>query len=151
MKKPLPLPDYENIQNLSVLREAAAAYISNDTYFIIDKAREGVTKGAFMKFVESLDYSFKEIASILNLSERTLHRYKDSTKMSKDASERALHLASLYNKGADVFGSKDAFNAWLKQPNPIFWDKRPIDFLDTIFGFQLIEDELIKMEYGIFA
>jgi putative toxin-antitoxin system antitoxin component (TIGR02293 family) len=104
-----------------------------------------------MKFIESLDYSFKEVANILNVSERTLHRYKDATKLSKDASERALHLAHLYNKGAEVFGSKGAFNTWLKQPSPVFWNKKPIEFLDTIFGFQLIEDELVKIEFGIFA
>ena len=143
------LPEFEH-QKL-VFQEAAAAYISNDTHFIIDKAREGVTKGAFMNFVESLDYSLKEIAGILNVSERTLHRYKDATKLSKDASERALHLANLYNKGAEVFGSKEAFNSWLKQPSPVFWNQKPIDFLDTIFGFQLVEEELVRMEFGIFA
>ena len=136
---------------MMVFEEAAAAYISNDTHYIIDRARQGVTKGSFMKFMDSLGYSLKEIAEILNISERTLHRYKDATKLSKDASERALHLANLYTKGTEVFGSKDAFNGWLKQPSPIFWNKKPIEFLDTIFGFQLIEEELLKMQFGIFA
>src|SRR5687767_9506169 len=94
----------------------APQYLAASTQYI-DLARKGITKGSFMKFVESLDYSLKEIAEILNISERTLHRYKDATKLSKDASERALHLANLYTKGAEVFGSKEAFNAWLKQPN----------------------------------
>jgi putative toxin-antitoxin system antitoxin component (TIGR02293 family) len=147
MRKPVPESEHPKW----AFELAAAAFSSGNTHIIIEQAREGVTKGAFMKFMDSLGYSLKEIADILNISERTLHRYKDATRLSKDASERALHLASLYSNGTEVFGSKEAFNAWLKQPSPVFWNKKPIEFLDTIFGFQLIEEELLKMEFGIFA
>jgi uncharacterized protein (DUF2384 family) len=32
-----------------------------------------------------------------------------------------------------------------------FNNEMPISFLDTIFGFELLEQELGRIEYGIFA
>ena len=97
------------------------------------------------------DLTLKETAIILNISERTLQRYIPTDILSKDVSDRTLHLQRLYERGTDVFGSLNNFKSWMKTPVLIFNNQLPISFLDTIFGFELLEDELGRIEHGIFA
>lgn len=130
-----------------VLEEPAFFY----PYHFIDTSRNGIPKSFFMKLAEQLNYTIKEIAEVLNISERTLHRYDDQSRLSKDASERALHFIRLYQKGSSVFGSEAAFNQWMKTPNLVFKNKIPMSYLDTTFGFEMLEDELGRIEHGVFA
>ncbi|MDB5228899.1 MAG: hypothetical protein JWN78_3092 [Bacteroidota bacterium] len=142
------------VKEVSVLQEPEVQYIAGNTAFpyrIIDTARDGISKGSFMNFINKFDYTLREVASVLNLSERTLQRYENSDKLSKDASERALHFKRLYTKGETVFGSIDAFNEWMKTSNLLFNNKKPMSYLDTSFGFEMLEDELGRIEHGIFA
>lgn len=143
------------IENKIILEEPQAEYttisLPSFPYNIIEVAREGISKGSFMNFINKFNFTLRDVASILNLSERTLQRYDNTDKLSKDASERALHLQRLYKKGEEVFGSATIFNEWMKTSNLMFNNKTPIFYLDTIFGFEMIEDELGRIEHGIFA
>lgn len=92
-----------------------------------------------------------EISGILHISERTLQRYHAEDRLSPDTSERALMLAKLYERGVAVFNDANNFTDWLRTPLPAFNHQPPIQLLDTSFGFQLIENELGRIEYGVFA
>ena len=124
---------------------------SDDAHNLINRARIGISMRQLEKIINRYDLTLKEIAAILNISERTLQRYEDADILSKDASDRALHLQRLYERGAEVFGTLDNFMSWMKSPILIFKNEKPISFLDTIFGFEMLEDELGRIEHGIFA
>ncbi|MEN9448283.1 MAG: hypothetical protein RJA25_1573 [Bacteroidota bacterium] len=122
-----------------------------DTQTLIQHSRTGIPMQRIIKYMNLYDISLKEMAAILNLSERTLQRYNKEDILSKDASDRALHLQRLYTRGAEVFGTLDNFKNWMKSSILIFENEKPISFLDTIFGFELLEQELGRIEHGIFA
>ena len=128
-----------------------SAILSDDSRRLIYKSRAGLSMYQINQLVKRYDLSLKEIASILHLSERTLQRYAPSDLLSPESSERALRLQRLYEKGAAVFGTLDNFTNWMKSQVLIFKNEKPISFLDTIFGFELLEDELGRIEHGIFA
>lgn len=123
----------------------------DDAYFLINKSRNGVFMQQLQNLMNKYDLALKEIATILNISERTLQRYDANDILSKDVSDRALHLQRLYERGTEVFGTLENFKGWMKSPIFIFKNEKPISFLDTIFGFELIEKELGRIEHGIFA
>lgn len=135
-------------KSTAMLLEEPALYYP---YELIDTSRNGLSKGFLMKFADQFQYTIREIADILNISERTLHRYTGEAKLSKDASDRALHFIRLYKRGAAVFGTEEAFNQWMKTPNRIFDNQLPMSFLDTTFGFEMLEDELGRIEHGVLA
>jgi putative toxin-antitoxin system antitoxin component (TIGR02293 family) len=128
-----------------------SAIIKDDAHLLINKSRTGMAMYQIENLMKRYDLTLKEMAAVLNISERTLQRYEDKDVLSKDASERALHLQRLYERGADVFGTLDNFCGWMKSPVLIFSNEKPISFLDTIFGFELLEQELGRIEHGIFA
>jgi putative toxin-antitoxin system antitoxin component (TIGR02293 family) len=128
-----------------------SSIVKDDAHLLINKSRNGMAMYQIENLMKRYDLTLKEMAAVLNISERTLQRYEDKDVLSKDASERALHLQRLYERGADVFGTLDKFKGWMKASILIFNNEQPISFLDTIFGFELLEQELGRIEHGIFA
>jgi putative toxin-antitoxin system antitoxin component (TIGR02293 family) len=139
-------------KDLPVFAEVSyASIVTDDAHRLIDRSRNGMTMYQIENLMKRYDLTLKEMAAVLNISERTLQRYEDEDILSKDASERALHLQRLYERGADVLGTLANFCDWMKSPVLIFSNEMPITFLDTIFGFELLEQELGRIEHGIFA
>ncbi|MGH2645515.1 MAG: type II RES/Xre toxin-antitoxin system antitoxin [Chitinophagaceae bacterium] len=145
-------PKKYNIDNelSSILREPGASY-NFQPFNLIGISRNGILKKTLSLLTEKLSFTVLEVAKVLHVSERTLQRYNSEDKLSPDISERALMLARLYERGLEVFENSDNFTDWLRTPLPAFNGQQPIQLLDTSFGFQLIFDELGRIEYGVFS
>lgn len=119
------------------------------TLDLITLSRKGITKKAALALAKKLDMSTAELLVVLHVSERTWQRYEDTRLLAQDVTERALQLATLYQQGEEVFGQAEKFRGWMSYPNPIFDGKKPIDLLDSLYGFRAIEEELIRIDYGV--
>jgi putative toxin-antitoxin system antitoxin component (TIGR02293 family) len=111
-------------------------------------ARKGIKAKVFYDFSESINVSEKSLAVLLNLSSRTISNYKTQHKLLGPVqSEHLLKLIALYVKGEEIFGNIDEFNYWLKKP---FWNakEKPIDWLVTPGGVDLVMDELNRLAYA---
>ena len=92
--------------------------------------------------------SEKLLASVLNLSPRTISNYRDQNKdLDANYSEHLLKLIALFEKGKEYLGTIDEFNSWLEKP---FWnsEEKPSDFLNTSGGVDLLIDRLERMAQG---
>lgn len=118
---------------------------------LVALSRRGISKRLVIQLSEALLISNPVILNALHVSERTWQRYTDTKLLPQDMTERALQLASLYQMGEEIFGQAEKFRSWMQYPNPIFGGKKPIDLLDSLYGFRAIEDELVRIDYGILA
>lgn len=142
---------YSNDEELtSFVKEPGGSY-ALQPYDLIGISRSGILKKTLSLLSKRLSFTTNEISRILHISERTLQRYHADDRLSPDISERTLMLAKLYERGVEIFHDAANFTDWLRTPLPAFNYQPPIQLLDTSFGFQLIEDELGRIEYGIFA
>lgn len=98
-----------------------------------------------------LNLTQTDLFGILHISARTWQRYTDEKLLTQEVTEKALQLANLYKHGEDVFGESWRFQGWMNHPSLALGGKKPIELLDTTFGFQLVGDELIRIEHGILA
>lgn len=115
---------------------------------IVSTARKGIRTKVFYDFAQTIKIPEKNLASILNLSSRTISNHHAEEKVLKPIySEHLLKLINLYEKGETIFGNIDEFNYWLRKP---FRIKKiiPFDLLDTSGGVDLIINELDKLAQG---
>lgn len=133
------------------LKEERAFKAVQSTTDFIDRIREGLPKKALDHLAGVMGVSSAEMAGIIHISDRTLRRYTPAQKLSAGQSERIIELARLYARGADVFDSLDAFKTWMATPVDALGAKKPMAFLDTSMGIELLMDELGRIEQGIFA
>lgn len=134
----------------NLLGGAKSAASSSDLD-IITLARQGFPKKALLALAQKISLNIQDLANILHISERTLQRYEDDAIIKTEYAEKAVELARLYTRGEEVFGSIDKFKLWVKTPSLVFDGEAPVSFLDTSAGFDMVFNELGRIEHGIFV
>ncbi|WP_299249338.1 antitoxin Xre/MbcA/ParS toxin-binding domain-containing protein [uncultured Aquimarina sp.] len=143
--------DYDGLESEGLLRYLNLDIPLHNIYDFIELSRNGIDKRALVHLAKTIDFDLSELAHVLHLSERTIQRYELNKKLSTEASAKALQLAKLYARGENIFGDLDRFKRWMEHPNIALATKKPKELLDTTFGFQLLNEELVRIEHGIFA
>jgi len=119
-------------------------------YTVIDKSRQGVLRSEADKVAGLVGLTDIEMARILNMSVRNLHRLKSDDGLARDASERLLLLANLLRHGLDVFDDdSETLAEWLRSPIRELNSQSPLSLMDTTTGFGLVDDVLGRIEHGI--
>lgn len=125
---------------------------NKDVFKLIKATREGVDYDTFDNLSVRFPLNNSDWSRILNVSERTIQRYRrEKKRFDSTRSERLLLIMLLLKKGVDVFGSSDNFITWLNSKNISLGGIKPIKMLDNTFGVNLIKDELIRIEHGVLA
>lgn len=121
-------------------------------FAIIEQAQQGVPTQQVDQLAELLGISLKEMATILQVAERTLHRFRSEGQLDQQTSERLLLLENLTAHGLLVFdGRAEALADWLRYPLRELKGQAPLQWLNTISGFGLVDDVLTRIEYGVYS
>ena len=118
---------------------------------LIEFSRKGLSRAAVDLVAQKIGLSDREMARILNISERTFHRYTPDTQLDTSSTERLLKLMLLYQHGEEVFSNLEDFKPWMRQSMRIFGDKSALDLLDTVTGFECVNNVLSRMEFGTYS
>ena len=118
---------------------------------LIEFSRKGLSRATVDLVAQKLSLSDREMARILNISERTFHRYTPDTQLDTSSTERLLKLMLLYQHGEEVFSNLEDFKPWMRQSMRIFGDKSALDLLDTVTGFEWVNNVLSRMEFGTYS
>jgi len=138
---------YKNDEDapISCVSEANVAYLITTT-------RKGIPFNIFTEMTKESPFSLDEWSGFLNLSERTMQRYKKEKKAFDPIhSERIMEITMLYNRGTEVFGNHTKFDLWLNSTNIAMGGVKPKDLLDSTFGIGMLRNELIRIEHGVLA
>lgn len=117
----------------------------------LEIVRVGLPWRSFELVTKELALPMEETTRWLRLSPRTLARRKTAKRFDPEQSERLLRLASVWTRACVVFGSKTKARAWLRAPSRALRGEVPLSLLDTDIGTQSVEEELVRIEYGVHA
>jgi putative toxin-antitoxin system antitoxin component (TIGR02293 family) len=115
---------------------------------LIERIRAGVKKSAWKQLIQKIDHTEKELEFMLPSSISSMQK---KSVYDKETSERIYELAKLYGKGYDVFDTKADFKAWLYSPSKALGGKNPFDLLDSSFGFEIVEHEILRIQYNVYS
>ena len=136
-----------NMDVTSVLSKYEPFFQNNIS--LLYKAKKGLSPQAVFDFILLSDLPNEQVEAVLNKSIKTFQNYREKkTALNAITSEKLLKLFALYSKGIGIFGSIDAFRDWLSRPAYGIRVQVPQDMIDTITGIGLINEELIRIEYG---
>ncbi len=125
----------------------------NSDLSIVRSANQGVNSIIFNELVEISGINRNFLAEeVFDVSLKTMLRYqKEKKKLNPRNSEIALKLLNLLNKGMEIFGSMESFISWLNKPAFGLGKQIPLRLMNTNTGIDLIEQELIRIEFGALA
>ncbi len=122
----------------------------SDKMLIIAAIRRGIPYSFFDLIQSNAPLSESDWANFLDISTKSLHRYKLSSKRFKPyQSEKIIEMAEVTNVGIDVFGDMDKFKLWLTTPNFALGNMKPMELLKDSYGKELVISELTRINYGI--
>ncbi len=114
----------------------------------INRIRDGVKKVEWKQFIKSIRATEKEFEHIIPTSISSMQKKEI---YDKGTSERIYELAGLFGLGYSVFDSEENFKLWLVTPAKTLGGKKPFELLDSSFGFQLVENEIIRIQYNVYS
>ena len=123
----------------------------SNEFEIIDFIREGLPKQAILSVLQNTSISRTQLSWILHISARQLNRYADEDRLSPEQSNFLYELSRLYIRATDILGDRTTADNWLHRANIALNDKPPIEMLDTVEGFRLVDDVLSQIEYGFYS
>lgn len=115
---------------------------------LIDRIRKGVKKSDWKELIKSLGATEKEFEFILPTSISSMQK-KDV--YDQETSERIYEISKLFGLGFEVFDSHEKFKQWLMTPARPLGNKKPFDLLDSSFGFELVANEIIRIQYNVYS
>lgn len=110
----------------------------------------GVPKATIRYLAESLGIDTKLLIEYLPVTNRNLQRYQDTDLLNDVVSDHIVALAELFAYGESTLG-KERFRHWIQSPILALGNQTPISFLKTHKGIGIIHDELMRIDFGIFA
>ncbi|MGV8815793.1 MAG: antitoxin Xre/MbcA/ParS toxin-binding domain-containing protein [Gelidibacter sp.] len=115
---------------------------------LISRIREGVKKTDWKQLIHYTGSTEKEFEHILPASISSMQK---KAVYGKETSERIYELARLFGIGYEVFDSKEDFKKWLMTPARTLGGKIPFELLDSSFGFEMVENEIIRIQYNVYS
>jgi putative toxin-antitoxin system antitoxin component (TIGR02293 family) len=115
---------------------------------LIDRIREGVKKADWKQLIKYTGSTEKEFEHILPASISSMQK---KAVYSKETSERIYELARLFGLGYAVFDSKEDFRKWLMTPSRTLGNKIPFELLDSSFGFEMVENEIVRIQHNVYS
>jgi putative toxin-antitoxin system antitoxin component (TIGR02293 family) len=113
--------------------------------------KKGIPRKSLDQLLIATGLTAAEIAAIMHTSDRTLRRYKPSTLLNPEQSERVVEIARLYSRGAEVMGNAENFKEWMNASLTSLGGRTPKEFLDTSMGIEILMDTLGRIEQGVFS
>lgn len=115
---------------------------------LIGRIREGVKKTDWKQLIQYTESTEKEFEHILPASISSMQK---KTVYNKETSERIYELARLFGLGYDVFDSKEDFKKWLMTPSRTLGNRIPFELLDSSFGFEMVENEIVRIQHNVYS
>lgn len=115
---------------------------------LIGRIREGVKKADWKDLIQFTGSTEKEFENILPASISSMQK---KAVYDKETSERIYELAKLFGLGYEVFDTKEDFKQWLMTPSRSLGNKIPFELLDSSFGFEMVENEIVRIQYNVYS
>ena len=128
------------------------ASLFNNKMLIVGLIRQGIPYSLFTLIQDFTPFSENDWARFLDISTKSLHRYKQVDKNFKPIqSEKIIELAEVTSVGLEVFGNMEKFKLWLDTPNYALGNLKPVELLKDSYGKDMVVSELTRVNHGIFA
>ena len=122
----------------------------SDPAEIIKRVEEGFSFHALERFQRITRIPTDDLAVLVAIKLRTLHRRKKEGRLDPDESDRLLRVSRVFAKTLDLFeGDAAAAKQWFYTPARALGGERPIDFARTDLGTREVEALVDRLEQGV--
>lgn len=124
----------------------------HDPLSLVREVERGLPYRAFERFQRNSSLSTQELAEVVDVPLRTLHRRKAQGRLGRDESDRLVRFSRVFGHALELFeGDPDATLRWLFTPLRALSNQRPLELARTDVGTQQIEQLIGRLEHGVMS
>ena len=121
-----------------------------DPIKIAKKVTQGLKFQSLERFQENTLFSMRDVADLVSIPPRTLHRRKAKGRLDPDESDRLLRVTRVFAKALELFeGDAQAARSWFHTPARALGNERPIHLARTDVGSREVEALIDRLEHGV--
>ncbi len=121
-----------------------------DPIRILKRIERGFDFKTIEEFQRRTQLSTEDLADLVAIKLRTLHRRKEQGRLGPDESDRLLRASRVFGKALALFeGDGDAARDWLFSPAKALGGVQPIAMARTDLGAREVEALVDRLEYGV--
>jgi putative toxin-antitoxin system antitoxin component (TIGR02293 family) len=118
---------------------------------LIRRIQKGLPFSELEALRKRLDLPLEQLALKLSISRATLHRRKNTGRLSPDESDKVMRFSRLLHHAATVFGNLERGRTWLKFPQYGLGGAVPLDYAETEIGAREVDNLLGQIDYGVYT
>lgn len=117
---------------------------------LVKRVEKGLAFSVLERFQRNTLMSSRELAEVVDIKMRTLHRRKGQGRLEPDESDRLLRFSRIFGKTLELFeGDVEATRHWLSAPLRALGGERPIILARTDVGTREVEALIGRLEHGV--
>lgn len=110
----------------------------------------GLAIDALESFQRKTKLSTTDLAEVVAIKTRTLHRRKKEGRLEPQESDRLVRFSRVFGKALELFeGDSDVARRWLSTPLEALGGERPLALAKTDVGAREVEALIDRLEQGV--
>ncbi len=115
------------------------------TSLLIDAITEAISVAELEVLRRSLDLQLDRLAEMLGISKATLHRRKESGRLTSSESDRVVRFALLSGKAVEALENQENARTWLTTPQFGLAGAVPLDYAKTEVGAREVGEMSLRL------
>ena len=116
----------------------------------VEQIRGGYDYASITQLANAFDTTMEATISVLGLPRSTIKKKQmDAQPLSPAISDQIYRANRVFAQCMDLFGEKEATNRWLQRAHPSLNGATPLSLLDTTAGYEMVLDELERINNGV--
>jgi putative toxin-antitoxin system antitoxin component (TIGR02293 family) len=111
---------------------------------------DNLPKSVLKHLAKILGLELAAVIDVLPVSEETLEKHAPEQSLGKELSDQIVAMANVYARTLEVFEERDKARRWLAKPCRALGGKIPFALLGANQGVKLVQDELGRIEHGVY-
>ena len=118
---------------------------------LVAAVQGGLPTRAVERMVEHGLLTRDEVYALIAPKRTYLLRRQKRQPLTQSESEKVARLARIFALAEDAFQGTPKASAWLRQPSRVLGGQVPLELLATEAGARLMEEELLRIDWGVYA
>lgn len=116
----------------------------------VAQIREGYDYASITQLADAFNTTMEATISVLGLPRSTIKKKQmDAQPLSPAISDQIYRANRVFARCMDLFSEKEAANRWLQREQPSLDGATPLSLLDTTAGYEMVLDELDRINNGV--
>lgn len=121
-----------------------------DPFTILKEVTKGLKFQSLVRFQENTLFSLSDVADLVSIPRRTLHRRKAGGRLDPEESDRLFRVTRVFARALELFeGDAEAARNWFQTPARALGGELPIRLARTDLGSREVESLIDRLEHGV--